>query len=186
MYNRIILMQFFLLFTFSVLFSQSRNGEELNIKKSEFKTEQEEGFKEAWKNLRLANDYFEAGVGTYGLARDHYLFAHQYNSENTVLNYRIGICYLYTDDKYQSLKYLRKAYDKNPDIHPYMHFHLGRAYHLVLDFDRALDHYRSHREYLVNAGKVQEVNEIDKKILECQNGKTITENVGLRFRRADF
>ena len=147
----------------------------LKIRKSEFKTEQEAGFKEAWNSLKLANDYFSGGVGTFALAREHYLFAHQYNSENSILNYRIGICYLYTDDKYEALKYLRKAYDTNPEISPDIHFYLGRAYHLTLDFDKAKEHYIKARDLYSSAGLVDMVVKIDNLIGECENGKKIVE-----------
>ncbi len=150
--------------------------DDLKIRKSEFKTDQEEGFNEAWKSVKLANDYFKAGPGTYALARDHYLFAHQYNSENNVLNYRIGVCYLYTDDKYEALNYLRKAFDTNPDISPDIHFYLGRAYHLVLDFNKAKEHYLAAREIYTGLGEVDRVVTVDKFIGECENGKSIVEN----------
>ena len=71
---------------FSTFSQKGKDEYELKIKKKDFKTEQVEGLKEAWKSLKLAEEYFEGGKGTYPLARDHYLFAHQYNSENTILN----------------------------------------------------------------------------------------------------
>ncbi len=163
-----------LLISGAALAQQSPDG--LKIKKSEFKTSQDEGFKQAWESVKLGNMYYQAGVGTYDMARDHYLFAHQYNSDNNVLNYRIGICYLYTDDKYEALKYLRKAYDTNPEISPDIHFYLGRAYHLVLEFDKAKDHYLAARDQYSGTGQVEKVMTIDKLIGECENGKSIVEN----------
>ena len=124
---------------------KKKDDYELRIRKKEFKTAQKEGLSEAWKSVLLAEEYFEGGVGTYAIARDHYLFAHQYNPDHTVLNYRIGVCYLYTDDKYEALKYLRKAYDKEPELHPDIEYYLARGYHLVLEFDKAIDHYTNYR-----------------------------------------
>ena len=157
-------------------FAQQSPSDDLKIKKSAFRTEQEEGFKEAWKSIQLANEFYEAGVGTFALARDHYLFAHQYNPDNNVLNYRIGVCYLYTDDKFEALKYLRKAFDTNPDITPDIQFYLGRAYHLVLEFDKAKEHYLEARDIYSNLGMVKKVVTVDKLIGECENGKTIVNN----------
>ena len=161
---------------FSAFSQNEKEDYELKIKKKDFKTEQDEGFKEAWKSLKLAEEYFQEGVGTYALARDHYLFAHQYNSENSILNYRIGICYLYTDDKYEALKYLRKAFTNNPDLHPEIEFHLGRAYHLVLEFDKAAEHYRNYRKKAISLGFVNDVQIIDKLVTECISGKEIINN----------
>ncbi len=166
----------FMIFLSGSIIAQVPNHDGLKIKKSEFKTDKEEGFKEAWKSVKLADQYFKAGVGTFALARDHYLFAHQYNSDNNVLNYRIGICYLFTDDKYEALKYLRKAFDKDPGLSPDLQFYLGRAYHLVLDFDKAKEHYLAARDYYSGTGQVDKVIVVDKLITECENGKTIVEN----------
>lgn len=167
---------FFFIIGFSAFSQVEKKDYELKIKKKDFKTEQEEGLKEAWKSLKLAEKYFHEGLGTYAMARDHYLFAHQYNSENLILNYRIGICYLYTDDKYEALKYLRKAFTNNPDLHPDIEYHLGRAYHLVLEFDKAIDHYKSYRKKVISMGLIKEVGKIDKLVQECENGNVIIEN----------
>ncbi len=165
-----------LIFFFSGGAMAQLSDDGLKIKKNEFKTGQEEGFKEAWKNLRQANEYFRDGVGTFAMARDLYLFAHQYNNDNPVLNYRIGICYLFTDDKYEALKYLRKAYDINPDLTPDIHYYLGRAYHLVLDFEKAKEHYLEARDLYAGTGEVNLVLTVDKLIGECENGKSIVEH----------
>ena len=175
MNSRIFFIFLFLgMFTFSS-YSQPGPTMDLKIKRGEFKTVNEEGFKEAWKNIKTGNKYFEEGIGTFSLARDHYLAAHQYNSEHPVLNYRIGLCYLYTDDKYEALSYMRKAYNEAPDLHPFINYYLGRAYHLVLEFDKAIEHYRNFREKAVQLGNVEATIEVDKNIIECNYGKEIIE-----------
>jgi outer membrane protein OmpA-like peptidoglycan-associated protein/tetratricopeptide (TPR) repeat protein len=147
---------------------------ELKIKKSEFKTAQEDGFREAWENLQLAEDLFSKGKGFYPEARDIYLLAHQYNSDYPLLNLRIGLCYLGTDDKYEALKYLRKAYDQSPKLHPDMNFYLARAYHLVLQFDKAIENYKVHQEYLLSSNQKEEAAKMDKFIFECESGIKLT------------
>lgn len=175
MNSRII--SFFLLLGLTGLPSFSQIGPELElkIKRSEFKTATTEGFQEAWKNVKIGNKYFEEGIGTFSLAREHYLMAHQYNSDHPVLNYRIGLCYLYTDDKYEALSYMRKAYNDNPDLHPLINYYLARAYHLVLEFDKAIEHYRLYRQKAVERGNVEAAIKVDKLIIECNYGKEITE-----------
>ncbi|MCF8391431.1 MAG: OmpA family protein [Bacteroidales bacterium] len=170
------LLAFLFLIEFSIFSQKEKDEYELKIKKKDFKTEQEEGLKEAWKSLKLAEVYFDGGVGTYPLARDHYLFAYQYNSENAILNYRIGVCYLYTDDKFEALKYLRKAFNGTPDLHPDLEYYLGRAYHLVMDFDKATEHYKGFRTKASALGMIDKVVEIDKLLMECISGKEIIEN----------
>ncbi len=175
MNSRKFFLLLFLVINSLSVFSQIGPDMDLKIKRSEFKTTVEEGFGEAWKNLKTGNKYFKAGIGTFSLAREHYLMAHQYNSEHPVLNYRIGLCYLYTDDKYEALSYMRKAYNKAPDLHSEIDYYLGRAYHLVLEFDKAIEHYRNYRQKAVEIGNVEAAIKVDKKILECNYGKEIIE-----------
>jgi outer membrane protein OmpA-like peptidoglycan-associated protein/tetratricopeptide (TPR) repeat protein len=157
--------------TFSQIFAQK--NKEIKVKRSEFKTGNTEGFQEAWLDILDADEFFAQGIGTYNLARDLYLKAHQYNSENPELNYLIGICYLYTDDKYQAINYLRKAVEKKPNISPEINYLLGRAYHLVLEFDKAIEHYADFRKSLGPKEALARNDYIDKLIIECKNGKDI-------------
>ena len=53
--------------------------EDVKIRKKDFRTGVEIGFKEAWKSVREGNSLYSEGMGTYAQARDHFLFAHQYN-----------------------------------------------------------------------------------------------------------
>ena len=129
---------------------------DLKIKRKDFKTGSDVGFTEAWRNLLEGDIHFEGGKGTYYLAREYYLQAHQYNSEHPVLNYKLGLCYLYTDDKYEALKYIRKAYDKAPKLSNEMHYHMGRAYHLVLEFDKAIEHYREYKNVQIGRASCRE------------------------------
>lgn len=168
----ILLIAFILLGTGSV-YAQKNSFTELKIRKKEFKTADEEGLKAAWFNLQEGDRYFEKGRGTYPQARDYYLLAHQYNSDHPVLNFKIGLCYLFTDDKYEAIKYLRKAFDQAPKLHPDMNFYLARANHLVLEFDKAIEFYKKHRDYLVETGQADKVDAIDKYIAECGHGKNI-------------
>ena len=56
---------------------------------------------------------------------------------------------------------------------PDLRFYLGRAYHLVLEFDKAKEHYLAARELYTANGMVDKVMMVDKYIGECENGKEI-------------
>jgi outer membrane protein OmpA-like peptidoglycan-associated protein len=150
-----------------------KNKDEVKVKRSEFKTGVSAGLQEAWLAILDGDEYFNQGVGTYNMARDLYLSAYRYNAENPELNYLIGICYLYTDDKFEAVKYLRKAYEKKSGISPEINYLLGRAYHLILEFDKAIQHYSTHRTSLGPKEAVLQYDFIDKLISECRNGKAI-------------
>jgi outer membrane protein OmpA-like peptidoglycan-associated protein len=166
------------LLAFLLVISHPVNGQDvevITIKKKEFKTSQKEGLKEAWKSIREGDKYYDMGVGSFDLARDHYLFADQYNSDNAALNYKIGICYLYGDDKYKAIDYLLKAYQIDPEVSPEIHYVLGRAYHLVLEFDRAKEHYATYKKSLSieDGDRLAAGAAVDKLVVECTHGKEL-------------
>ncbi|MBN1131482.1 MAG: OmpA family protein [Bacteroidales bacterium] len=148
--------------------------EQVKIIKKEFRYDNTEGFKEAWKSIREGDLYFAAGKGTYDLARDHYLFAHQYNPDNPALNYKIGVCHLYSGSPYEAIKYLLRAYELNPKVTGDIHHMMGRSYHQVLEFDRAIEEYKLHKEALPPEKLSEYEPQFTKLINECQHGKEIT------------
>lgn len=155
-----------------VSFSQQN----IKVVKSEFKTENEVDLKAAWESIKTGDKLFKAGPGTYRDARQHYLFANKYNAENPELNYKIGICYLFSDDKYEAINYLRKAYVAKNQVSSDIHYVLARAYHLNLEFDKAIEEYNRHLSGLNPKVIVQESPRIKRMIQECENGKALVAN----------
>jgi outer membrane protein OmpA-like peptidoglycan-associated protein/tetratricopeptide (TPR) repeat protein len=162
-----LFLAFFLLGNISITAQQKAK-----IKKSEFKIINT-GFKDAWKAIRLGNKYFDEGPGTYRDARKAYLKAYRYNPNNAELNYMIGVCFIYSDDKFESIKYLKKSYKIKPNVTPDIRFMLGRAYHMVLDFDNAILEYTEYRNNLPPKVLVLKSGLIDKLITQCRNGKDL-------------
>lgn len=147
----------------------------LKIKRSEFKVI-DVGFKEAWKAVKEGNKLIDEGLGSYRDARKNYLKAYRYNPNNPELNYMIGICYLYTDDKFEAQKYLKKAFKAKPEVSDDIRLMMARAYHQLFDFDNAILEYG---EYLrtIHPKKVANIKPwVDEFITECRNGKEIMEN----------
>jgi len=147
--------------------------EKINIKKKEFKkTDQIEGFKEAWENVTEGDKYYSQGFGTFNLARDHYLFANSYNGYNAELNYKLGICYLFSDDKFKAIDFLLRAYELKPDISPEIKLLIGKAYHMVLKFDEARTFYLDYKQELPPGEELIDLtNKMEKLIIECTHGK---------------
>jgi len=168
-----------LLIFISLLVTGLQGQEIVEIRKKDFRkgTEQTEGFREAWKSIREGDKYYEEGAGTFSIARDHYLFAHQYNSEHPGLNYRIGVCFLLGDDAFRAIDYFLAAYDADQEITGDIKLMIGRSYHMVEKFDKAKQYYMEYRQDLVPGEDiVQEVNRIDKLIMECEYGKDLSAN----------
>ena len=150
--------------------------ENVKISSKTFKTAIQAGYKEAWSSVKEADRYFKDGVGTYSMARDHYLYANQYNPDHAALNYKLGVCYLFTDNKYEAIDYLLKAYTIDPQVSTDIHLLLGMAYQLVLEFDKAMEQYNIHSSQLPPKEKEEFSGVLAKRFEECMNGKSLTQN----------
>jgi len=169
MMNQRIIASILILLIPVILYAQ----QDLTISRKTFKTETSEGFLDAWAYVLEGDKYFEEGRGNYILAREQYLKAHQYNSEHPVLNLKIGICYLFTDDKPEAINYILKAYDLAPKVSDEIFYLLGRAYHYIYEFDKAIEYYNEFKKVLVKNAVFSNGVDIDKLIVECNNGKVI-------------
>lgn len=150
--------------------------ENVKIKKKEFRTGVEIGFKEAWKAIQEGDKYFKEGKGTYDLARDLYLYSNQYNPDNAELNYKIGACYLFTDDKYVAIDFLLRAFDLDQEVSEDINYLLGTAYQLVLEFEDAAKHFKAHKLTL-KEGEQEIYNDVlAKRLTECQDGRSLSQD----------
>ncbi|MEE4198194.1 MAG: OmpA family protein [Bacteroidales bacterium] len=151
--------------------------ENVKIKKKDFRIDHKEvGFKDAWKEVKTGEKLFSAGLGTYPQALNYYLRAYKYNSDCPELNYKIGVCYLATNEFYKASDFLEKAFLKNEHVTDDIHFMMARAYHLNLKFDQAIDNYKAY----YSSFSVKELEylekDIDKYIKECKYGKELVSN----------
>ncbi len=163
---------FSFLFIFFLILGSSYAQEDVKIRRKDFKVKKV-GFREAWKDVKAGDDYFEEGIGTYAKALDHYLRAYKYNNNNAALNYKIGVSMLGTNQFYKAVDFLEKAYLSEAEVASDILYMLARAYHLNTRFDKAIEYYRSFYEELSSKEKEDLRINIDKLIGECRNGKRI-------------
>ncbi len=122
------------------------------------------------KDFRLAEKYYQKGQGTYDEALKHYLKLFQYDPESHALNYKIGVCYLFTSNKKASLEYFLKS---APEVARDYYLLLGRSYQFNLMFDEANAAYTKHMESLSKWKKFDFRKEYAQLIEECNTGKEI-------------
>ncbi|HOV10474.1 MAG TPA: hypothetical protein PLL90_01785, partial [Bacteroidales bacterium] len=152
---------------FLTFFSAAQNVE---FVKSNFKGREKE-FKQARNNFNVGLKYYEMGKSMYATALEYFLDAQKVNPDNAKLNYLIGSCYLNTVQKTKSIEYFEKSLRLNSDEYKDTKFNLAKAYQLNGDFNRALDLIRQYKQALSPADLQQNSKEIEKKIMECENGK---------------
>ncbi|HDQ16460.1 MAG TPA: hypothetical protein ENN45_05320 [Bacteroidetes bacterium] len=167
-------------FVCSVLFAQN-----VEFKSSNFKDDKD-GFKEAVNNVKIADDFLEAGMElvenqnnpkmNFFNALEKYLLANDFNPNNAELNAKIGQAYLHTSSKEKALKYLQKAIELDADIEPMVYYWLGVAYQYHYKFEQA----KAQFDVCQDRMKDKHFDEIKKKVLkridECNNAIEFTAN----------
>jgi len=149
------------------------NAQNIEFEKQNFPNDKD-GFKIANKNLKEGNEIFEDGRRAYfNLAIPYYLVAQEFNPNNAELNYKIGVCYLYSSQKRKSLPYLLKSFNLDPSVDPFnIHYLKGWAYQLNSDWDNAIDEYEKQLVVLnQNKGEPIEFERVQKRLQESKHGK---------------
>ena len=164
---------FTLLLSFLLWTSGADAQQRLGVRKKDYKIVGT-GFAESWKWIMEGNKFFDKGPGTFRDAGKCYIKAYRYNPNCASLNYNIGFCYLFSDQKYEAIRYLAKAEKSDPSVAPDIKYLLGRAYHLTLEFDKAISSYSDFLNRLgsdkQSAGTADLVNRL---IDQCRNGKEL-------------
>lgn len=154
-----------------LMISQSAFGQkDIRIKRQDFKIENKEGFKEAWKHRREADRYFKDGVGFFDKALKHYKQAYNYNSENPALNYKMGVCYLVLRQNEKAIEAFNKSLSSDELVAVDIFYLLGRAYHLNYQFEEATEYYTKCLESDILNDLEETKKEINILIRQCQSG----------------
>lgn len=128
------------------------------------------GIDQAKKDFRKAEKYYRKGKGTYDEALKSYLKLYDYNNDSDALNYKIGICYLWTSDKAASLKYLKKS---SPDVARDYYLALGRSFQYNFEYDSAKQAYNDYLGTLKPWRQNEEKEYVDQLIDECEVSEKI-------------
>ncbi|MES2591998.1 MAG: OmpA family protein [Bacteroidota bacterium] len=162
-----------LLFLLTIVLASAAVAQNVDFEKENFPGNP--GFKEAKGRLETGDKQFEQGPMFYKLALYHYFAANQFNPNNALLNFKMGKCCLYSINKLRAIPFLEKALKLNPEIDPQAHYLLGRAYHLDMQWDKAIAEFKTFQKSL-NHGDAEEtalIADADKHIEECQTGKEL-------------
>lgn len=157
---------------FSFLFTLGLRAQDVEFEKSNFPDKSKE-LNEAKANLKQGNKNYLLGQGMYSTALTFFLKAQEFNPNNAELNYKIGRCYLASAQKVKSIPYLEKAMALRPAVGPDIRYLLAKAYHLNMEFDKAIQYYQEYRAVAAPDVIATEGPEIEKKINECNVGKEL-------------
>ena len=165
-----------------ILFSSTLVAQNVEFDKDNFTPDEYSDLKDAKKNINRGDDYFFQDLPGYQVALEYYLKAYDFNPNNAILNYKIGISYLESVQKVKSISYLESAKQLNPEVgktkdSPSDIKHLlARAYHLNYEFDKSIDTYKDFMAMLspVELSMVQE--DINQSIQQAEIAKWMFAN----------
>lgn len=132
--------------------------------------------KEALKFIEMGDYYLNAQISNYKLARNNYQKAQDFNPNNALLNYKMGIVVIEDFDKSNSIGYFKKAHDLDPNVHPEIRFYLGRAYQLNNDFKEALYNFSEYQSKVSASTQPDQYEKVTKHIKECKTGEKLVAN----------
>lgn len=132
-------------------------------------------------SLALSEEYYKMGMEVFDYshrkqATEMFMLATQANPKSAKAQFMTGRSIMLTIRKEQSLEYFKKAYQLDPKIDPDILYYLGQAYHYSEKFDSALLLYNRYNRLLARSldyDKSKKINEVNRKIFECNNAKII-------------
>lgn len=139
----------------------------------EFFKDNKDGLKEAKSNIEEGDALIQYGPTFYKRALPFYLKANLFNPSSSMLNMKIGQCYLYSDDKLQSIPHLEKALQLNPSIDPIAHYYMGQAYHLDMQWDKALSEYGKYQQTATKNGDKEALVDLKRRVANCKSGQVL-------------
>ncbi len=121
-------------------------------------------------DAKIAHYLYE--TGNYSRALDEYLKLPDKYFSDAKINFRIGVCYLKTFPKEQSLRYLQKAWMIDSMAFENHTFYLAYAHHVNYNFSEAIHYYQASLE----RGKptLSQQEETMKRMAECRNAILLT------------
>lgn len=142
------------------------------IKKKEFFTSIT-GKNEAKKSLSKGEHFYKKGEGLYDEALKYYLKAYKYNDHNAALNYKIAVCYLYSNDKESALDFIQKS---APTVAKDYYYIQGIAYQYNNRFDEAVQAYSTYLNACSRIMRTNMTGKIAQKMRECEFGKKMVQD----------
>lgn len=133
------------------------------------------GYRKALTNISRGDYYYMKGDHYYRYAIPFYLNAEKFNPDNAMLNYKLGKCMIFSGYKNQAIAYMEQAIVLNASVAPDIHYYMARAYHLDMNWDKAIQEYNTYLQSLP-PDKKAELADVHKKIEECNNGKLLCQS----------
>jgi len=128
------------------------------------------GFSQDVKSLIATGDKYYSKKD-YKNALATFLTAYEMNPDDALVNFKIGLTYLYSETKSKAASYIDKAYRLNPAVNPDIDYHLGIAFQHTNEFKKAIEHFERFKKKKKELGSIA-----DEKIAECHIADSLSQN----------
>jgi outer membrane protein OmpA-like peptidoglycan-associated protein len=98
-----------------------------------------------------------------------YLEAYKLAPDDAETNFKVGVTYLHTEQKFKGLAFLEKAYHTHPEVDADIEYHLGMAYQYDHQYGKAKEHYTKFKEQNKKFSDIA-----NHKIAECIVGDSLS------------
>lgn len=125
-------------------------GQDVEFKGSNFRDDKD-AYKEAKDELDLGTELWELGNEqvfvvknpqmNYMKALEHFEKAYAFNPNSAELNFKIGVCHAHSTHKEKCIAFIKDAYERNPEVDPFIDYYMGYALQLESEFEKALEFY---------------------------------------------
>jgi len=166
-----------ILFLIVLFAAQIAFAQNVDFIKKNFKDDSK-GFNKAMDSIKEGDKYYDKAPEWHFHAVPYYLTANRFNPNNALLNYKIGSCYIsrFSPFKTMAIPYLENAYRLNPNVAPDIHYLLGRAYHINMEWDKAIKEYNAYVQSLDQKKYAVQIADAKKKIEECHSGSELVKH----------
>lgn len=166
------------LFLISYGFSQN-----VEFKAANFK-DQKDAFNQATDAIKLGDESFSLGNEAVFMTKDpglnyqkalkKYEIAQKLNPNNALLNFKIGVCYVYSTSPYKGIPYIEKAQNLDATCDPFMNYYLGVVQQLKGDFVNAI---HSFENFELTYKKADNFNKfVSQKKQQCKDAQKLMRN----------
>jgi len=162
---------FIYLFVSSLFISNISFGQEnIEFSKKNFK-DNVKALNEAKENIVKGDIFYEISPGAYRIALQFYLKAYNFNQENSELNFKIGKCYLFTDERDKAIDYLKKSFITDKKRKYPVEYYIAKAHHYNFKFNEAIESYNNFLKTASKKNKKKFSNPVFKEIAESEKAK---------------
>lgn len=147
----------------------------IDFKPKQFKNDLA-GLSQAQENIKEGDKYYLIGKGTYFKAIPFYLKANTFNENNSKLNFKIAICYLFSDTEIMAIKYFNISKKLQGKDKTTVNYYLGLSYQKNYQPKKAIEKYNEFIDDIPLFKKNKWKKKTEKRIYECENAISFQKN----------